>query len=92
MNMSIIKSNQIQPNLNSFIAEEVLAVAQVNVAEHEKLAQAKQFLDRHAGTRAFQWTPPLEEVGLYRCEQYKPVPLGGGNYSLSATFIQAFKP
>ncbi|MBL3239198.1 phage tail protein, partial [Klebsiella pneumoniae] len=23
---------------------------------------------------------------------YKPVPLGGGNYSLSATFIQAFKP
>ncbi|MBY5173665.1 phage tail protein, partial [Klebsiella variicola] len=27
-----------------------------------------------------------------RCEQYKPVPLGGGNYSLSATFIQAFKP
>lgn len=47
MNMSIINSHQIQPNLNSFIAEEVLAVAQVNVAEHEKLAQAKQFLDRH---------------------------------------------
>lgn len=37
MNMSIINSHQIQPNLNSFIAEEVLAVAQVNVAEHEKL-------------------------------------------------------
>lgn len=47
MNMSIIKSHQIQPNLNSFIAEEVLAVAQVNAAEHEKLAHAKQFLDRH---------------------------------------------
>lgn len=46
MNMSIIKSNQIQPNLNSLIAEEVLAVAQVNVAEHEKIANAKQFLDR----------------------------------------------
>ncbi|GCF88582.1 malate synthase [Shewanella sp. M-Br] len=46
MNMLIIKSNQIQPNLNSLIAEEVLAVAQVNVAEHEKIANAKQFLDR----------------------------------------------
>ncbi|EGM71904.1 malate synthase [Shewanella sp. HN-41] len=46
MNMPMIKSNQIQPNLNSLIAEEVLAVAQVNVAEHEKIAKAKQFLDR----------------------------------------------
>ncbi|MCL1090830.1 malate synthase [Shewanella profunda] len=43
MNMSIIKSNQI---LNSLIAEEVFAVAQVNVTEHEKIANAKQFLDR----------------------------------------------
>ena len=46
MNMSMIQSNQIQPNLNSLIAEEVLAVAQVNVAEHKKIANAKQFLDR----------------------------------------------
>lgn len=46
MNMSMIQSNQIQPNLNNLIAEEVLAVAQVNVAEHEKIAKAKQFLDR----------------------------------------------
>ena len=36
MNMSIIKSNQIQLNLNSLIAEEVLAVVQVNVTKHEK--------------------------------------------------------
>lgn len=52
----------------------------------------KQFLDRHEGRRAFAWTPPLEDQGLYRCEQYKPSPLGGGNYTLSATFTQAFAP
>lgn len=46
MNMPMIKSNQIQPNLNRLIAEEVLTVTQVDVAEHEKIAKAKQFLDR----------------------------------------------
>lgn len=52
----------------------------------------KNFLDRQGGTKAFQWKPPLEQLGLYRCEEFKPTPLGGDNYSLSATFIQAFKP
>lgn len=47
MNMSMIKSQQNQPSLTSFIAEEVLAVTQVNGAEHDKLTHAKQFLDRH---------------------------------------------
>lgn len=50
------------------------------------------FLDRHAGRTSFQWKPPLSPLGLYRCEQYKPKALGGGNFSLSATFIQAFHP
>lgn len=52
----------------------------------------KDFLDRHEGTKAFAWKPPLEDLGLYRCKQYKPSPMGGGNWSLTATFIQAFKP
>jgi phage-related protein len=56
------------------------------------IREIKQFLDRHGGIHSFQWTPPLEDVGLYRCEQYKPSPLGGKNYSLSATFTQAFAP
>ncbi|MCH1929867.1 malate synthase [Shewanella sp. A25] len=47
MNMSIINSERIQQNLTSFIAEEVLAVAQVKGAEQEMLTHAKQFLDRH---------------------------------------------
>lgn len=52
----------------------------------------KDFIERHGGTKAFIWTPPLESKGLYRCESYKPTAIGGGNYSLSATFTQAFAP
>lgn len=62
------------------------------VGTEEYIRPIKQFLDRHAGTKSFQWPPPLEDAGLFRCEQYKSVPMGGGNYSLSATFIQGFKP
>lgn len=52
----------------------------------------KGFLDRHQGVKAFQWKPPLEPIGLYRCKTYKPVALGARMYSLTATFIQAYAP
>lgn len=52
----------------------------------------KDFLDRHAGTKSFIWIPPLEPKGLFRCDTYKPVALGGESYSLSATFQQAPAP
>jgi phage-related protein len=42
--------------------------------------------------KAFQWTPPLEPLGLYRCAGYKPTPLGNKKYNLSVTFEQAFAP
>ncbi|MCC8385153.1 phage tail protein [Photorhabdus laumondii subsp. laumondii] len=50
------------------------------------------FLDHHAGHKSFQWEPPLSDAGLYRCNAYKTTALGGGNYSLSANFIQAYHP
>ncbi|MDF7648104.1 phage tail protein [Erwiniaceae bacterium L1_54_3] len=56
------------------------------------ISAIKQFLDNHQGTRAFQWKPPLEPIGLYRCDDYKPVALGAGLYDFTATFEQAFKP
>ncbi|EPQ1022968.1 phage tail protein [Enterobacter hormaechei] len=56
------------------------------------ISAIKSFLDRHEGTKAFQWKPPLEPLGLYRCETYKPTGLGAGKFNLEATFIQAFKP
>lgn len=50
------------------------------------------FLDSHAGIKSFYWVPPLANKGLFRCESYKPTALGGGVYSISATFIQSFAP
>ncbi len=56
------------------------------------IADIKAFLDRHAGTKSFSWRPPLEPLGLFRCNSYKPTALGAGKYNLSATFEQAFAP
>lgn len=56
------------------------------------IAAIKAFLDRHQGVKAFQWRPPLESLGLYRCDTYTPTALGAGQYNLSATFEQAYKP
>ncbi|KPE40985.1 phage tail protein [Pseudomonas aeruginosa] len=53
---------------------------------------AMDFLDRHAGARAFLWTPPLGGLGFYTCAGYRPVNLGGRVYRLTATFEQAFHP
>lgn len=50
------------------------------------------FLDRHKGARAFLWTPPLGELGLYKCNGYKPVHRGGSVYAINATFEQTFHP
>ncbi|QXO55867.1 phage tail protein [Morganella morganii] len=58
----------------------------------EYITGIRRFIDNHGGVRAFQWRPPLEPLGLYRCEDPKLTPLGGNNYSLSITFTQAFKP
>lgn len=56
------------------------------------ILEIKAFLDRHGGTKSFQWKPPLEDLGLYRSEDYKPTALGAGKFNLEATFIQAFRP
>ncbi|WP_215846398.1 phage tail protein [Candidatus Pantoea bituminis] len=56
------------------------------------ISAIKTFLDSHGGVRAFQWKPPLEPTGLYRCDTYTPTALGAGLFNLTATFEQAFKP
>jgi len=56
------------------------------------ISAIKSFLDSCQGSKSFQWQPPLEPLGLYRCDTYKPTALGAGIYNLSATFEQAFAP
>ncbi|KFK98134.1 phage tail protein [Serratia sp. Ag1] len=58
----------------------------------KKIMPVIQFLEEHQGTKSFQWVPPLGDLGLYRCDGFKPVALGAGNYSLTATFTEAFNP
>jgi phage-related protein len=50
------------------------------------------FLKRHAGAKSFLWKPPLEGQQLFRCSEIDIESIGGGIYSLSATFKQTFVP
>lgn len=58
----------------------------------DRIGIIRQFIDRHGGIRAFQWKPPMEPTGLYRCSEHKLSVLGNKKYTLSLTFEQAFKP
>lgn len=50
------------------------------------------FFDRHAGSKAFLWTTPLGQLGLFTCKNPVPTPVGGGVFKLTATFERAFHP
>lgn len=50
----------------------------------------KAFFDRHKGVKSFFWTPPLEPIGLYSCNDAKPVAQGGGLYVWTATFVKVY--
>lgn len=48
------------------------------------------FFDRHQGFKSFFWTPPLGKLGLYKCNNPKPVAQGGGLYSITGTFVKSY--
>ena len=49
------------------------------------------FLRAHGEDKAFQWTNPIEEKGLYRATQLKMSALGFGKWTLTVTFVTAYK-
>ena len=57
-----------------------------------RIKEIMAFLDRHKGAKGFLWEPPLGELGLYKCNGYKPVHRGGQVYAITATFQQTFHP
>lgn len=57
-----------------------------------KVLEIMAFLDRHAGAKAFLWTTPLGQLGLFTCKSPVPTPVGGGVFKLTATFERAFHP
>lgn len=63
------------------------------VGKADKIIAIRDFLRAHQGARSFYWAPPLDVPLLWRCRaRTPPLPLGGGNYTLSATFDQSFVP
>ncbi len=56
-----------------------------------ELATFIDFLTAKSGYTPFLWTPPLKNaVRQWKCKTWKETPLGGGWFSLSATFKQSF--
>ena len=49
------------------------------------------FLREHGETRAFKWVNPLYELGLYRATQLKTTALGFGNWTVTVTFVTAYR-
>jgi phage-related protein len=58
----------------------------------EQVRAIVDFLDLHRGAKAFLWTPPLGELGLFTCASYRTACRGGEVYTLTATFEQTFHP
>ena len=57
-----------------------------------RIKDIMDFIDRHKGAKGFLWEPPLGDLGLYKCNGYKPVHRGGQVYAITATFEQTFHP
>lgn len=58
-----------------------------------KIAAVKAFIKAHQGARAFHWTPPLGEPGLYvTTGGWRLSGHGAQKYTLSTTFEQTFHP
>lgn len=57
-----------------------------------ELAPIKAFLKAHGGWKAFYWTPPMGELGLYKAASLSITASTGNNYNLSVTLEEAFKP
>lgn len=56
------------------------------------IAQIKAFLDAHAGSASFYWTPPLGVQGLFKAAACQVQPNGGDIFTLTTTFQQVFRP
>lgn len=60
-------------------------------AHNQDVIDIIDFFDRHAGRKAFFWTPPLGKLGLFTCADASPTPQGGGLYTISGTFRRAYQ-
>lgn len=57
-----------------------------------EMAPILSFVRRHDGHRSFLWTPPGDDLGLYRCPTFRRQRKPGGLVVLSLTFERAYHP
>ncbi|WP_087686812.1 phage tail protein [Pandoraea sp. PE-S2R-1] len=62
------------------------------VGGEQKISAILAFLDAHAGSKSFFWTPALRPQALFVCEKYSGPVKDGDTYTISATFDQTFAP
>ncbi|WP_337262962.1 MULTISPECIES: phage tail protein [unclassified Serratia (in: enterobacteria)] len=71
---------------------------QLTFTNNEQITiEIRDFFKRHAGYKAFKWTSPSLEPGLYTCKTYQITALGKNSrgklmFQLAATFETAFHP
>jgi phage-related protein len=58
----------------------------------ERTQEIIDFLRLRKGYQSFYWTPPFGVQTLFKCKEYTPADLGGGQWSMSLTFTQSFQP
>lgn len=67
------------------------------IGNWQRITEIRNFFKRHGGYKAFKWTTPNFDVGLFTCNKYQVTALGKNArkdhmYQLTATFEIAFKP
>lgn len=58
----------------------------------DEMAPILGFIRRHGGHRSFLWTPPGDELGMYRCQTFRRQRKPGRVLVLSLTFERAYHP
>lgn len=58
---------------------------------YEDMKPVLNFLREHGEMKAFKWTNPLGEIGLYRALQMKVTALDFARMTITATFATAYR-
>lgn len=58
---------------------------------NDEIMPIVRFLRSHAEARAFKWTNPLGEMGLYRSTDMKVTPLDFARMQTTVTFVTAYR-
>lgn len=56
-----------------------------------RIMEIRNFLKAQQGYKSFLWASPLDGLLNFKCTSYNPSAVGGGVWTLSATFDQSFQ-